>query len=371
MMKDFMTSGMTAALRLTRQGRLKAAVAALTGELDLESLARPRKLGLSSFEGRPISLPSVLEKLGQLSRSPLLGGLPGLGPKSRPSSPREGSRFEERVFSNAAGSRNYKLFVPGSYNGKPLPLVMMLHGCTQSPDDFAAGTRMNEIAEEKGFFVAYPAQAGSANISRCWNWFKPNDQERDRGEPSILAGITREIRDKFNLRPGCNFIAGLSAGGATAAIMGAAYPELFAAVGVHSGLAKGAAHDLPSAMLAMRNGGIPAEIRNRDLQARVTPTIVFHGDRDTTVNIANAEQVIRQAKGDARLRTEVERASAAGVEYTCYVQMTADDQPVLEEWVLHGGGHAWSGGSAAGSFTQPKGPDASREMIRFFFQLRA
>ena len=283
----------------------------------------------------------------------------------------DGARFDERSYANAAGSRAYKLYVPSGYDGQPLPLVVMLHGCTQSPDDFAAGTRMNDLAEEQTFLVAYPAQAQSANASRCWNWFNTGDQQRDHGEPSLIAGITRAIMRDVAVEPGRVYIAGLSAGGAAAAIMGATYPDLYAAIGVHSGLACGAASDIPSAFAAMRQGrASPTERSHRHGRcAGAVPTIVFHGDRDMIVNPVNGDQVIAQSKAAADLRTTVTRGEApGGISYTRIVQADEGGRPMLEQWVLHGAGHAWSGGSPAGSYTEPRGPDASREMMRFFLQ---
>jgi poly(hydroxyalkanoate) depolymerase family esterase len=283
----------------------------------------------------------------------------------------EGARFEERAYTNAAGSRAYKLYVPSGYTGQAVPLVVMLHGCTQSPDDFAAGTRMNELAEEQTFLVSYPAQTQAANMSKCWNWFSAGDQQRDQGEPSLIAGITREIVQDYAVEKGRVYIAGLSAGGAAAAIMGATYPDLYAAIGVHSGLACGAASDMPSAFAAMKQGGSAATkgTRRQSRSASAVPTIVFHGDRDTTVNPINGDEVVAQARASADLRTSVNRGqSAGGIGYTRTVHSDASERAMLEQWVLHGAGHAWSGGSSAGSYTEPAGPDASREMMRFFLQ---
>jgi poly(hydroxyalkanoate) depolymerase family esterase len=319
----------------------------------------------------PDALRGFLDRIGQPGSARGIDGLVGRAGRRAPPPLPDGAQFEERAYTNAAGSRAYKLYVPSGYNGQALPLVVMLHGCTQSPDDFAAGTRMNDLAEEQTFLVAYPAQAQSANISKCWNWFSEVDQQRDRGEPSLIAGITRQIMRDFPVEPRRVYIAGLSAGGAAAAVMGSTYPDLYAAIGVHSGLPCGVASDVPSAFAAMRQGGSPAvggSRRHRGFGGAV-PTIVFHGDRDTTVNPVNGDQVIAQSKAVADLRTTVIRGEApGGISYTRTVQADESGRPVLEQWVLHGAGHAWSGGSAAGTYTEPRGPDASREMMRFFLQ---
>jgi poly(hydroxyalkanoate) depolymerase family esterase len=242
----------------------------------------------------------------------------------------------------------------------------MLHGCTQSPDDFATGTRMNALAEEQTFLVAYPEQSQAANGSKCWNWFNLGDQRRDHGEPSLIAGMTRQIMHDFPVDVGRVYIAGLSAGGAMAAIMGVSYPDLYAAVGVHSGLACGAAFDIQSAFTAMRHGSAI-----RRAAEHVSPTIVFHGDQDNTVNLLNADQVIAQAKDAMHLCASVSNGKASGgIGFTRTVQSDEAGRPMLEQWVVHGAGHAWSGGSADGSYTEPRGPDASRAMVRFFFKHR-
>lgn len=285
----------------------------------------------------------------------------------------EGAEFVHRHFASAAGSRDYKLYIPRGYNGAALPLLVMLHGCTQSAEDFAAGTQMNTLAEEFGVLVAYPIQPKSANDSGCWNWFRPSDQRRDAGEPSLIAGITRQIANDYAVDSGRIYVAGLSAGGAAAAIMGAAYPELYAAVGVHSGLPVGAAKDAASAFAAMRQGVAVRRSVAEPSTGQYTPTIVFHGDRDTTVNPSNGRSIIEQMLSGAppELRTVTRRGQTpAGRSFsrTCYLDRT--DRAALEMWVVHGGGHAWSGGSKAGTYTDPTGPDASREMMQFFLQHR-
>ena len=291
-----------------------------------------------------------------------------------------GGRFITGSYTNQAGTRSYKLYVPSGYHGQALPLVVMLHGCTQNPDDFAAGTRMNRLAEEYQCFVVYPAQAAAANQSSCWNWFKATDQKRDRGEPSLIAGITRQIIGTYAVDVRRVYVAGLSAGGAMAAVMGVTYPDLYAAIGVHSGLPYAAAHDLPSAFAAMSQGKGASGLQRDDgfpeaVQCpRVVPAIVFHGDRDTKVHPRNGDQVIAQwaaihGEGATTLEVTVHRGEVPGGHaYTREVYQDASGRSILEQWRIHGAGHAWSGGSPSGSYTDPRGPDATREMIRFFHE---
>ncbi|MBV9396291.1 MAG: PHB depolymerase family esterase [Methylobacteriaceae bacterium] len=297
-----------------------------------------------------------------------------LSPASAPSAETlpGGGTFLARSYSNDAGTRPYKLYVPSSYReeGPALPLIVMLHGCTQSPDDFAAGTRMNLVAEEQSFLVAYPGQIQSANQSKCWNWFMVSDQRRDRGEPSLIAGITRQIIGDYRVDSKRVFVAGLSAGGAAAAIMGSAYPDLYSGVGVHSGLACGAAHDLQSALHAMKHGGIPKGRCGKN--PRITPTIVFHGDRDATVNSRNGDEVLAAAGAGTAIDLEISTdkgVASAGRAYSRTLHRHRAGKILFEDWRIHGAGHAWSGGASAGSYTDPRGPDASREIVRFFLQL--
>jgi poly(hydroxyalkanoate) depolymerase family esterase len=250
----------------------------------------------------------------------------------------------------------------------------MLHGCTQSPDDFAAGTRMNAVAEEHTCFVVYPDQISLANIQKCWNWFSEGNQQRDEGEPSLIAGITREVMREYAIDPRRVYVAGLSAGGAAAAIMGETYPDLYAAIGVHSGLACGAARDVPTAFAAMQRGsGASAPLATHaapgETQRRNVPAIVFHGDRDATVNPSNGDAVVAQSARNSILQTCVHEGQVpGGYAYSRTLHADESGETVIEQWVVRGAGHAWFGGSAAGSYTDPRGPDASKEMLRFFLE---
>jgi poly(hydroxyalkanoate) depolymerase family esterase len=285
-------------------------------------------------------------------------------PVSEPEHRPEAGEFLSRSYRNGCGVRSYRLYIPSGYRGEPVPLVVMLHGCKQSPEDFAAGTRMNQRAEDLTCLVAYPEQSAAANSSRCWNWFRPEDQQRGYGEPALVAGITQQVMSDFAVDPARVYIAGLSAGGAAAAIMGSAYADLYAAVGIHSGLAAGVAQDMPSAFAAMHHGG---QIRQVAGGMPIVPTIVFHGDQDRTVNPRNAELILMQAAAGIELEKLAEREQVpSGHAYTRTRYLDRAGSVLLELWVVHGEGHAWSGGSRDGSYTDPNGPDATREMLRFF-----
>jgi poly(hydroxyalkanoate) depolymerase family esterase len=286
--------------------------------------------------------------------------------------------FIHQRYTDGMGTRRYQLYVPPARHSGTLPLVVMLHGCTQTPDDFAAGTAMNEAAQRHGFYVLYPAQSRRANLARCWNWFKHNHQQRGSGEPALLAGMTREVMQRHPVDPRRVFVAGLSAGGAMAAILGDAYPELYAAVGVHSGLPTGAASDATGAMAVMKNGVLPSAPSPLRPRAAAPvppaqrpggpPTIVFHGDQDATVHPDNGEHVLVASLGASRQAARSAFATVpGGLPFTIHRHVDARGQVKAEHWVVHGGGHGWSGGRPGASYTEPNGPDATDEMLRFFF----
>ena len=391
-MKNPFLSKILAAGRLTRQGKLAEATVAIQRALSgSQAGTHTRTAWPVSAGAAVIDSPLVLDGLvREPEASPRRSGEPGAAVADRVSSP---GRFVDSSFTGATGTRAFKLFAPAGFEGESLPLVVMLHGCTQDPDDFAAGTRMNELAQAEGFFVLYPAQAVRSNSQKCWNWFSPADQRRGTGEPALLAGMVRHVLQTHSIDPDRVYVAGLSAGGAMAAILASEYPDLFAAAGVHSGVAAGAASDVSSAFSVMKNGPAaappwpsagatqwptPARDAKADASPRRTPApvIVFHGDADATVTAANGDAVIaaaldgveavaenvaenvagNAAAGQRRVRRTVWRAANAGV-----------DTPTLaEHWLVEDASHAWSGGAPAGSYTDPTGPDASREMLRFF-----
>ena len=336
------------------------------------------RLSRKSLSRKPLSLLLRALRIGSTAVNRLVdrvrriqASLPTAGlKKTRP------GRLEERFitgsYANHAGRRAYKLFIPSGYRNKPRPLIVMLHGCKQSPEDFAAGTRMNVLAEENACLVVYPAQPLSANVSRCWNWFIPRHQRRGDGEPSLIAGITRQVMRDYMVDRRRVYIAGLSAGAAAAGILARAYPDLYAAVGLHSGPALGNAIKLGCARPVMQRsqfaitGNANASV---DTALSIIPTIVFHGDQDTKVHPRNGDRVIALSVGATNTQKMVHRGRAPGGHaYTRTVHAAASGQAIFEHWQIHGAGHAWSGGSSAGSYTDPRGPDAASEMVRFFLE---
>lgn len=260
---------------------------------------------------------------------------------------------------DACAEGAYTLFLPPR-SKKPLSLLLMLHGCSQSGEEFAAGTAMNEAAAKAGFAVLYPAQSARANASLCWNWFQPSHQQRGKGEPAMLAAMTQRVIDAHAIDRGRVFVAGLSAGGAMAAVMGEAYPDMFAAVGVHSGLATQIACDAGTAMAAMRGVGPPAGAAPTGV-----PTIVFHGDADDTVHPNNGERLMAACAGN-NVVIDHRRIEEGGRDSTRTRYRSEDGGVVAEHWSVHGARHAWSGGSRTGSFADESGPAASAKMLRFF-----
>lgn len=379
-MNNVLQNLMRQATRLTRTGRLNEATAAIQRALS----GKTNPYGAVADEEKPVKpAPSTMILDGcvfEVASTDTAAGADTV----------EAGEFTSGTHTHAALTRRYKLYVPAGFTGatgQQRPLVVMLHGCTQNPDDFAVGTGMNEQASKQGFCVLYPEQSQDANPQRCWNWFKHNHQRRGRGEPALIASMTQAIMKEHNIDPRRVYIAGLSAGGAMAAIVADAYPEIFAAAGVHSGLPNGAASNVAEALAVMSSGqignGRQASVINPGMHGmppiqptkptqqpqRSVPTIVFHGDQDRTVHPRNGEQVIASVLGSAAAANPrvTQGISANGRRYTSATHHGDAGEVLAEHWLVHGAGHAWSGGHAMGSYTDAKGPDATAEMLRFFF----
>jgi len=351
---------MNQATELTRSGNLAAATAAIQTALRRGAhSARPHQGESDVIDVEAREIPDSTRGSGSTQTA-----AEGLTTRAR-NSASTSELFIPGSFRNAAGQRSYKLYVPPNAGEQPLPLVVMLHGCTQNADDFAAGTDMNKAARDRGFYVLYANQSPKASPQMCWSWFKHNHQQSGRGEPSILAGMTQNIIATRAIDTRRVYVAGLSAGGAMAAILAGAYPDLYAAVGVHSGLAPGAASDLPSALAAMKSPRIQAPTQ----AGNGVPTIVFHGDRDAIVHPHNAQNVIAASAGSS---VRVKTLHVPGVNNTRHstkhVYQNTAGNIIAERWEIHGAGHAWAGGTKNGSYTDSSGPDATAEMLRFFFE---
>jgi poly(hydroxyalkanoate) depolymerase family esterase len=352
---------MKEAADLTRHGRLAEATEAIQRALRGGSTdAQPA----SQAPAAPVADADVIDIEARVIESERAA--PSPSPSPAPREPQGADQWTPGSFAHQGRTVDYMLFVPASASGQPAtprPLVLMLHGCTQNAADFAAGTRMNEHARESGAIVLYPEQPQRAHGQKCWNWFKPQHQQRGKGEPALLAALTLHIAEQQQADRSRIYVAGLSAGGAMADVLGHCYPDIYAAVGVHSGLPHGAAHDMMSALNAMRSGAAPVRTA---ADTTTPPTIVFHGDADTTVHASNGLAIVAGATpgevGEGR--------SPSGRRFTRTHYPPHAGHAGAEHWRLHAAGHAWSGGSAQGSYTQPEGVDASREMLRFFLAHR-
>ena len=378
-MKPLFQRLMKEATRLTRNGNLHAATEAIQRALHIGTppTDRPQPTPMPTATPTPAAAAAPAAREADVIEAEVrvIDKTPAEADAEfayvEPADPAEAGQaapeqWRDGSFAHGGRTLAYKLYLPPRAPGAiaaPMPLVLMLHGCTQNPADFAAGTRMNDLARTQGFAVLYPAQTQHANAQGCWNWFKPQHQQRGRGEPALLAALTQFVMASEVIDPARVYVAGLSAGGAMADILGRCYPDLFAAVGVHSGLPTGAATDAMSALGAMRNGAA----HRPPAAGPMPPVIVFHGDADSTVHPRNGAAVVSAARGADASGGEISQGrSAAGRAFTRSDYPAGAGRNAVEHWLLHGAGHAWSGGSSQGSYTEPNGVDASAEMLRFF-----
>jgi poly(hydroxyalkanoate) depolymerase family esterase len=349
-------SKMIEATRLVRAGRLTEATALIQG----------RGAG-SPVPQTAASIPPLARKATPRVRRATPYSRKG-SPRSRKATSRAAHQIappgtvQTKMHHSPAGNRPYRLYVPSAGTVSTRPLVVMLHGGTQDGATFAHSTGMDAVAEEHGLLVAYPEQVTSANPMRYWNWF--SQQHRTSDEPAIIASVIAELVRTEGADPTRVYVAGFSAGAAMAAVLASTHPDVVAAVGIHSGLAAGAAHDVASAFTAMRS---PGPVRPL---AQPVPAITFHGDADPTVSITNSARLADQFGLGVRPQTE-QGGVADGRNYTVHRHHMDHDKVALEQWVVHGMAHAWSGGATGGSYTDPTGPDASAQMVRFFLSHHA
>ncbi len=284
-------------------------------------------------------------------------------------------QFFWATVASPAGTLEHKVFLPSAYatSSKPMPLIVMLHGCTQDPDDFAIGTRMNVFAEQHGFIVAYPMQPALANSSKCWNWFRPDDQQRDRGEPQKIAAMVKDLIARYRVDTQRVYVAGMSAGAAMAVIMSRTYPDLFAAAAAHSGLPYRSASNVVSALNVMKNPRADSVNGASGNAMSNVPLIVFHGDRDATVSHANGTNLVEQTLADwtrsqALSPGPTTHLSEGGRDCDRVLYQKPDGETAIEFWTIHGAGHQWTGGDPRGSHTDRAGPDASAHFVEFFLK---
>jgi len=297
--------------------------------------------------------------------------------------------WQQFIYTDSVGDNPYFVYTPETYRVEaPVPLFVMLHGCTQTALDFATGTSMNQLAEKQGFIVMYPQQTTKYNQGLCWNWFLPSNQQRGSGEPASIVGMIQSLQlntANWTIDPNRIYVTGISAGAAMSVILGATYPDVFAAIGVHSGLEYQAATNLVQAAKVMHRGG-PDPLRQGSVaytamsnHSRVVPTIVFHGTADTIVAPLNGDQVVQQwiqtdyLASDKTYAVDYHHPSSiatgqvpGGYSYLTAVWNAPSGEAVQAYWKIDGMGHAWSGGNPASSYTDPRGPDATVAMYDFF-----
>jgi poly(hydroxyalkanoate) depolymerase family esterase len=309
-----------------------------------------------------------------------------------PPVPRGRSRFLEATFKDSSASGaiehgqrrelDYRLYLPsGSSARGSLPLIVMLHGCKQDSLTFAEGTRMNALAEECRFAVLYPQQCLRSNPLRCWNWFE-SASLAGAGEAALIAHLIVQVTERRPIDPRRVYLVGMSAGGAMACVLAVRHSRLFAACATHSGVMYGAAHSPLQALAAMQSGATAASLeasrrmmREAGESAVMVPTLVIHGEQDTTVNPANAQQIIDELKfraefidpaGGTLLASE-ELCIDAGRGYR-QQDYTRQGSLVLRKILISGLAHAWSGGDDRLEFNAAAGPAASRLVVDFVTQ---
>lgn len=287
--------------------------------------------------------------------------------------------YSTKSFTNSSGTRSYGLYIPSGYKvGTPMPLVVGLHGCVGSALDFVNQSGLNSVAEVNKFIVAYPEQTSAANNLKCWNWYTTAGQQRGSGEASIIAGITQQVKQDYSVNNSRVFTLGLSAGGAMAVNMGVLYPDVFAGVGVGSGLTwKAGAGGLSGypAMTAEQSG---QQIHiSQGANSRTVPVYIFHGLQDKTVVPKNADDLAvswiaaNDLADDGSRNNSVPAnpvstvfGTSSGDTFTTATYNDRNGQELIQVVKVTNMGHAWSGRSGA-AYTYPAGPDETSLMYSF------